>query len=213
MPMTYLQARNNLQSALRLVEAATKTQAYYQRVLNRAVLLFYRGEISAGEFIDIMLRLIDDQFRRAWNEGARDVGFDPRMMTQDDLFVLLERTEAEKEFILDFAGGIENARLEEKSVAPWQGRVSMWANRYNEVRDLARIHFGGKNRLEWVMGPTEHCNSCRSLSGTVATAEQWNEARNSGIYPKSNRLECGGYNCQCALQPTTKPLTGAIPGI
>lgn len=211
--MTYLQARTNLQSAVMLVSAAVKTQAYYQRVLNRAVLQFHRDDLSAGGFIDTMLRLIDEQFRRAWNAGAREVGYTPADMTQDDLFVLLERTEQEKEYILDFAGGIEKARLEGGSVKPFQSRVQMWTNRYNEIVDLARMHFGGKTRLEWQLGPTEHCTSCLSLSGVVATAEQWNAARSVGIYPQSRKLECGGYNCKCSLQPTKKPLAGAIPAI
>lgn len=212
--MNYLQARNNLINAVRLVTEAMKTRAYYQRVLNRAVLNFYRGDIDAFSFIDTMIRLVDDQFRRAWNEGARDVGYDPEDMTQDDLFVLLERQEQEKEYILNFASGIENAREKELSIKPFQNRAAMWANRYNEIRDWAKSYFGGLTRLIWVLGPTEHCDSCQSLSGTVATANQWEDARSLGIYPKSNRLQCGGYNCQCSLQVTGAPLTpGNIPTI
>jgi len=212
--MTYLQARDNLANAVRIVTEAMKTQSYYKRVLNRAVLQFYRGDVDAFSFIDTMIRLIDDQFRRAWNEGARAVGYDPEDMTQDDLFVLLERQEQEKEYILNFASGIESARLNDQSVKPFQNRAAMWANRYNEIRDWAKSYFGGQARLEWVLGPTEHCESCLALEGTVAPAYQWEEARAAGIYPKSKRLQCGGYNCQCSLQATAKPLTpGNIPSI
>ena len=208
---SYLQARLNLIAAVRTVTEALKTEAHFRRVLNRAVLEFYKD--ADYDIVGVMIRLIDDQFRRAWNEGARDVGYGPEDMTQDDLFILLERQEQEKEFILDFAGGIEKARLEDKSVKPFQSRVNMWAGRYNEVKDMARIHFGKKKRFIWTLGPTEHCESCLTLANTVATGEQWEEARERGVYPKSNKLQCGGYNCQCSLEQTTKPLTGNIPAI
>jgi hypothetical protein len=196
------------------VSRAVKTEGYYTRVLDRAVLEFYRGNITAFEFIDTMLRLIDDQFRRAWNEGARDVGYELKDMTAEDLQVLQVRIDNEKEYILNFAGGIEQAAANGDSVAPYRDRVSMWANRYNEIRDWARAYFGGLTRLEWQLGMTEHCESCLTLSGTVATATQWNFARSEGIYPQSRRLKCGGYKCQCSLAVTDKPITpGGIPGI
>jgi hypothetical protein len=205
-------AAHDYERGLGAVEAALRTVNYYERTLNRAVLGFYRGDIEAGAFIDRMLSLIEDQFRRAWNEGARDVGYSPQQMTDDDLLVLLERTEQEKEYILDFAAGIEKARFEGGDVRPFQDRVGMWAGRYNEVRDMARAHFGGKTRLAWTLGLSEHCESCLRLDGVVATAEDWAAARARGIYPRSRSLACGGYRCQCSLEPTTAPLTpGGIP--
>jgi len=211
---SYSQARRNLINAVLVVMDATKTVAYFQRALNRAVLDFYRDDITAFDFVDTMIRLIEDQFRRAWNEGARAVGYDPEDMTFDDQFTLLSRIEREKEYILDFAGAIENARLNEQPVGPLQARVPMWANRYNEVVSYSQTYFGKLERFEWVLGPTEHCDSCLTLAGTVATGQQWVDARATGIYPQSNQLQCGGYNCQCELRKTDKPLTsGNIPSI
>jgi hypothetical protein len=213
--MTYSQqqARLNVISAVKLIEGATKTVGYFRRVLNKAVLDFYRDDITAFEFIDIMTRLIEDQYRRAWNQGARDVGFNPKDMTDDDILTIMERIDREKEYILDFAGGIENARLTGGSVGPYQSRVDMWANRYNEIRDWARIYFADMKRFVWVLGPTEHCDSCKALAGTVATGLQWRFARAEGIYPKSRRLQCGGFRCQCSLNPTKRKPSGGIPPI
>ena len=67
---------------------ALKTEAYYSQALNRAVLEFYRGDMDAGEFIDEMIRLIEGQFERAWNEGSRDVGVEPSEHSPDDDAVL-----------------------------------------------------------------------------------------------------------------------------
>ena len=84
-------------------------------------------------------------------------------------------------------------------------RVDIWANRYPETENRARMHFGGKQRLEWVLGATEkHCSTCAALNGIVAFAEEWEE---SGVQPQSppnGALECGGWQCDCSLVPTDR---------
>lgn len=198
---------------VRALDAAYKTEAYYERALNRAVLDFYQGG-DAGAFIDKMLYLIDEQFGRAWREGARDVGYNPQDFTEEDDAVLQERINAEREFILDYADRIEKAREAGDPVKPFQDRVSLWAGRYNEVRDQARAHFGGKEQmLIWRVGPTEHCDTCQTLDGTIAPASEWEEAHGRGIYPKSPELDCHGFRCQCELYVTDakRPTEGGIP--
>lgn len=190
-----------------------KTVAYYERALNAAVLDLYRGG-DAGDFIDKAIYLIEEQFGRAWREGARDVGFDPAKISEGELEFLQSRMDREKEYILDFAQAIENAREAGDPVKPLQERVPLWANRYEEVRDTARAHYGIQTgaRLVWRVGPTEHCDTCLALDGVVATADDWEEARGRGIYPKSPDLDCHGYNCQCSLDPTDDPADeGGIP--
>lgn len=198
----------------RALREALKTEAYYNQALNRAVLEFYRGDSDAGEFIDEMIRLIEGQFERAWNEGSRDVGVDPKDHTPDDDAVLQERIDKETEFILDYAEAIEKAKIEGSPVGPLQARVSLWANRYNEIVAEARIHFGAERvRLKWELGATEqHCATCAELNGIVANAETWEE---SGYHPQgapNDALECGGWQCDCSLEPTKEALTDKQPG-
>lgn len=204
-----MQARDNLLAAVRLVTAALKTEAFYSRALRNAVRDLYRGG-DAGAFIDRLSTLVEDQFRRAWNEGARDAGFTGEM-TDDDLLPLIDRMAAEQEYMYAYADAIEQAGKDGSPIAPLYERADMWAARYKEIRDWARVHFGGKKRYRWVVGPTEHCEDCARLSGTVATGEAWEEARARGIYPQARDLECGGWRCQCSLQPTDEPPTGEIP--
>ena len=205
-----MQARANLLAAVRLVTAALKTEAFYSRALRAAVRELYRGG-DAGDFIDKLAGLVEEQFRRAWNEGARDAGFTGEM-TDDDLLPLIDRMAAEQEFIFAYADAIEQAGKDGSPIAPLYERADMWAARYNEIRDWARVHFGKRDMYKWVVGPTEHCDTCQSLNGTVASGEAWEAARARGIYPQSREgLDCGGWRCQCELQPTKDPPTGAIP--
>lgn len=197
----------------RALRDALKTEAYYNQALNRAVLEFYRGDIDASEFIDEMIRLIEGQFTRAWNEGSRAVGVDPKDHTPDDDAVLQEHIDKEMEYILDYAEAIEKAKINGDPVGPLQARVSLWANRYNEIVNEAKIHFGAERvRLKWELGATEqHCATCYALDGIVANAEDWDA---SGFHPQgapNEMLECGGWRCDCRLEPTKEPLTEKQP--
>lgn len=193
----------------RELRLALKTVAYYERALNRAVLDFYRDDIDAGEFIDEMVRLIEGQFERAWNEGSREAGIDPQTHSEDDDAELQQRIDKELDFVLDYAEAIEKARIEGAPVGPLQDRVTLWANRYNEVVNEAKIYFGKQLRFEWVYGDTDHCDTCIELNGIVATGETWEE---SDWQPQGSNLDCGGWRCQCTLQPTKKPVTDKQPG-
>jgi len=48
----------------------------------------------------------------------------------------------------------------------------------------------------WNYGATEHCDDCQRLNGQV---HRWKDWTASGWMPQSNRLECGGWNCECKL--------------
>lgn len=185
-----------------------KTVAFYRRALRRAVLNFYRGDMDAFEFIDELVTLINGQFTRAWNEGAREVGFDPKEQADEDRLILLDRIQAEEEFILGFASDIETTRMEQKPITPLYNRVELWVNRFDEVKDTAIIHFGGKQKFEWELGATEeHCTTCLALNGIVATAEEWEQ---SGVHPQrgpNDSLECGGWLCDCRRKKTDKRKT------
>jgi hypothetical protein len=198
----------------RLVMAALKTQGFYERALNQAVRDLYNGRIPDSEFIDKQIYLVEEQFPRAWREGARDVDFNPANMTEGDTAILQERITAEQDHILDFAQAIMDAAKEGQPIDPLLARADLWAARYPEVVNAARVHFGGRMHLVWNVGPTEHCRNCLALDGVVAEASEWEQARASGIYPKSPELACHGYNCACELNPTDDEITeGGIPGL
>lgn len=202
-------ARDNLIRALSQVVLATKTVYFYTRVLWQAVRQLYNWEITDGQFIDTQIRLIEEQLTRAWNAGARDMGVDPDEMTDGDLATLQAIKDNEYQYVLRLAQDVVNARAFKTGVDQFRSRVDLWANRYNETESRARIHFGGKQRLIWELGPTEeHCKTgdrpgkvgCADLAGMVAYAEEWEQAQ---IAPQSGVLACEGWRCGCKLKPTS----------
>lgn len=190
----------------RSLDIVIKTQGFYDQALRSAVRDFYNGKIDAFEFIDKMVYLITEQFTRAWNEGMRSVGLDPQEdMEPEWQEVLDDRIQQEINVIDGFAGDIEAAAADKENnpIAPLLARVSMWSNRYNELVSLA-VATCGRNKLEWVLGEAEHCETCLRLSGCVDWSENWTE---SGWLPQTNMLRCGGFNCQCSLVPTKRKRT------
>jgi len=189
---------------------ALKTFEYYQRVLNKDVLQLYRGDMTEAEFIDDMVRLIDEQFTRAFNEGMRLNELDPaKDMKPEWEDLLQERKLKEFDYVDNYAAEIVKAAKEGADVAPFQARVDMWANRYGEIVSWAQIITRPEDRYKWVVGPTEHCSDCAMLNGIVATGADWIA---SGWQPQGSMLECGGFRCQCSLVYTEEKVTeGGIP--
>jgi hypothetical protein len=196
-----------------------KSEAAYQRQLDKDVRDLYAGKLTEREFADRQVDRIDGQFNRAWNEGMRENGLDPkRDMTDEWAAALDDRKVKELDYIEGFASEIAQAGKAGDPVDPFRSRVPMWANRYNEVAALSKITTRPEDRFIWNLGPTEkHCESngstygCLNLSGVVATGKQWNDA---GVRPQTTTTTCGGYQCQCSLDPTDEPLTeGGIPHV
>lgn len=53
----------------------------------------------------------------------------------------------------------------------------------------------------WRLGATnEHCRDCAWANGRTFTIREWSAM---GLMPQSNNLECGGYYCDCSLEPAT----------
>lgn len=186
-----------------------KSIGQYERALWSACLNFFRGDIDAFGFIDAFMGNIENQLGRAWNEGARKVDVEPEEMTPADIDILAGIVDSENEHILNIAQAIEDAINSDMSLddfrSRFRARVDLWVNRYNEVVNYAEIYFGGKKKLIWVLGETEeHCATCSRLNGIVAYAEEWAASGIQPQNPPNDVLECGGWKCDCKLEPTDR---------
>jgi len=192
-------ARNNLLNAVRLVVAYVKTYDYYLRTISGYVRDLYRGDIEEGDFVTQMSELIDSQLTRAWHEGMRENELDPIEEMEPEWQEILDGIIlSEYDYVDGFASDIVAARDEQLDWDPLLSRADMWANRYNDVVNQAIIATK-EQKLLWVYGDTDHCDTCLALNGIVAWASEWEE---SGVKPQGNMLQCGGWNCQCEIIPT-----------
>ena len=205
---------------------AVKTLEMYQRQLWSYALDFFRGDISDAEFESAFFAAIEGQLTKAWNEGADEVGVLPEDYTDEDNAIIDGIITDEQSYVTDLGVAILDAK--EALVDPakitdaelnafrseFGARVDIWSNRYTDVNNQAKLHFGGKEKLVWHLGGTEeHCESCLALSGIVAYAEEWEEA---GVHPQgppNGAISCGGWHCDCTLDTTNERRTRGALGM
>lgn len=188
-----------------------KTQEMLERQLRSRSLDLFRGDIDGNEFLDGFADVLGAQLTKAWNEGALESGVWEEDMTDEDMEILATLIDEEIEYIYQLGDDIlslsqETTPLTEKEAldvfrSQIGSRLDIWANRYNEVSNRARVHFGGKEKYKWVLGATEkHCTTCSALNGLVAFAYEWDESSVIPGQSDSEYLECGGWRCDCTLQ-------------
>ena len=198
-----------------------KTFDFFLRVLSRDVRALYTGKIGQDEFIDNLAGLLEQQLRRAWNEGMRENGLDPaRDMTPEWEQVYQDIVANEFTHVDQFAADIVAARESESGTDALLARANLWANRYNDVVNQSMLTTApgqgtdNEARYVWVYGDTEHCETCAALNGIVATASAWAESGYRPQSPPNDALECGGWRCQCRLELTDdEPTPGGIPSV
>lgn len=185
------------------IDPACKTQGYFQATIEHMVQKVYDGNMG-GEFIDIMANLIQgqltDAYNQAWEEDGNVLPL-PDYLEQSVQSAILQQYDYVDQYYRD----IVDARVDGTPLDPLLARASLWANRwteaYNEAMRLIAVEMGGK--LMWQMGATEkHCESCSQLDGIVAYASEWEEAAVKPQSAPNSSLVCGGWNCDCSLQPT-----------
>jgi hypothetical protein len=184
-----------------------KTYTQYRARLWGAMVRLYNGGKGAN-FDGSFARSIDQQLTQAWNDGADDMGVKPDEMSKEDMNILEGIINNENDFILrigdeiraDADAGMAREDFERK----YQARLDLWANRFNETVNRAHIVFGGKQKLQWILGATEeHCKTCAALDGIVAWATEWDQSHFHPQMPPNDLLECDGWRCDCKLEPTT----------
>ena len=206
-------------------DVAIKTLEMYQRQLWSYALDFFRGDISDIEFEDSFFSAIEGQLTKAWNEGADEVGVLPEDYTDEDNAIIDGIIADEQSYVTDLGVAILDAK--EALVDPvkitdaelnafrseFVARVGIWSNRYTDVNNQAKLHFGGKEKLKWVLGDAKHCATCEALNGIIAYAEEWEISGFHPQQPENPLLECGGWHCACELMTTNERRTRNALGI
>ena len=193
---------------------ALKAYAFYASSVRDLTKKFYDGRLDYTAFVDSMENLVISQLRIAWFEGMEANGLTEDDMTTEWAAMLREIIMSEQDHIPDFALAIEKARRAESPIAPLMSRADMWGNRYNDVVNQAKVITAEKGqKLEWVYGDTDHCETCLSLNGIVAYASEWAASPYHPQQPPNDYLDCGGWRCKCQLRPTKKRRTKNVAEI
>lgn len=180
---------------------APYTDDRYRKEVYQAAAQYWKDG-NRGGFTTRMYGTIKFGLQSAYEQGADSVGVPLEDFEQDDKDRIDKIITEEKSHVaglLEFMDALANRPDAKLSDA--NSRLDMWVNRYSDVVSQAKLQFGGKKRMAWLLGDAEHCETCKQLSRIVAWAEEWDK---SGIKPKDNRLECHGYNCACRMEETSR---------
>ncbi len=185
--------------------AEYKTTDYMLNAIEGLVNGVYNNLVG-GDFIDAMANLISGQLTQAFQQALEDEGYTDFVMPDYLNAALESMILSQYDYVDGFFRDIINARIDGTSVSPLLARARLWANQwqaaYNEAIRLMTLEGGGN--LMWVYGEAEHCETCNSLNGIVASAKEWDELGVQPQNPPNNMISCGGWNCQCSLTPTDK---------
>lgn len=180
-----------------------KTYDYFLHELERMIRNVYNGNLG-GEFIDIMENLIIGQltqaFEQAWEDAGDGTEFPDYLQSPLEEMIL-----GQYDHVDGLYRDIIDARVDGTPLEPLLARAPLWANQWNTAYELALsliLQQQGGNQI-WVLGETEkHCTTCAALNGIVMSAREWAEL---DVHPQgapNGILECGGWNCDCSLEPT-----------
>lgn len=150
-----------------------------------------------------MRRLLRQQGTQAMLDGLADGGVEVDDLNQDE-----ERTF--KRWLADQSGFVTNLGREatkEGFAADVHNRATMWANKSLEpIYRQGLLSADANGMYEWVLGATEeHCKTCLRMNGQIHRLKSYDD---KGITPKSDKLECGGWRCDCGLRRTTSRARG-----
>ena len=200
--------RTDVKAVMDIIHALNvKTYGYMLNHVDKLARDLYSWSITRDQFVDSMADLIEQQLRRAWNEGMRNNEFDPQTDMTDELEQIFQELVTDQfNYIEGYADAIVQGAKNESGVDQFRARATLWANRYNEMVDISqRTTANNGDKYEWVLGATEqHCDTCYRLNGIVAFASEWESL---GVHPQgapNDLLECGGWRCDCSLNLTDK---------
>jgi hypothetical protein len=187
-----------------------KSLGRFATAVNNMARLLWRDEITGFEFIDNMVSIINIQFRQAWAEGAATCGITPDEFTSQEVSERERFINSQLAFLPGLADFIlENNRESGALFGSLSSRTGIWINRYAEAVERAQGMACANEKRMWMVGPTEHCQSCKGFNGRVYRLSVWEE---NGAIPRTRQLCCGGHRCQCQRVPTTAKITpGRFP--
>lgn len=187
--------------------------ARYRAGLRSEVRALWTGATDYFQFWEGMMTTIQSLLTLAWYKGAAECGIQPAELSPEERVVLQDAIRNEMGYIDELAARVEeNSKANGGKLTPLLTSLNVWANRYNDVENRAKLMACGDRKLKWVLGVAEHCSSCVKLHGKVKRASYWQARGVQPQNPPNALLECGGWNCQCGLIPTDGPASkGPLP--
>lgn len=156
-----------------------------------------------------------DMLETAWMEGAAFCGLVEDELSDEDVIRRYEDIYP----IRAHVAGLEFYiwQRQKPTGHPWseiEARLQLWYARWGAVVEMGKAYACSDQKMEWMLGQSEHCESCLKLSGKVKRMSYWEKMGILPRVPGATYLKCRGWNCQCSLVITTAKATpGRLPSL
>ncbi|HMB74831.1 MAG TPA: hypothetical protein VKN76_00395, partial [Kiloniellaceae bacterium] len=195
-------------------KAFPDTASGFARTFTSYVRMAQRGDAYPGQLRAVMRDFLSDYGSRAYRDGLEEGGADPEDADSVELAQRRRKVTAwlasQDGFITKFVDELIGGGIEDGDIPR---RADLWVS-----RSLRGIYYMGLADAAatvlkmWQLGQTEkHCDTCLTLNGQVHTVKEFID---TGLFPGSARLECGGFYCDCRLVdvPRGTRRQGTLPG-
>ena len=144
--------------------------------------------------------------RQAYADGLKAGGIEDALDAEDQAAVAAWLVE-QSGYVTTFLNSLYKSGL---SAAQVEQRAEMWANKSLESAYNLGLASADRNGLyEWRIGKAEkHCATCLPLNGQ---AHRLKEYVRRDLMPKSSKLACKGFLCDCSLVRVTGRAHGRWP--
>lgn len=194
-----------------------KTIAGYRATLRANVRALWNGTWDVFDFTNAMTNSVINGLNAAFNEGLASVGATGVDVSPQERRALRNVIDNELLQVDGFGDAIEaGSKANGGKLGDHFARLELWLRRYPQCFQMGALAGGRvEDMYIWTLGRTEqHCQSCATLHGTVASKADWQVAGLRPKHPPNPRLQCGGWRCDCTLSKTDQPATkGGIPRV
>lgn len=154
-----------------------------------------QSDVNRRRFGMLARALITKYGRRAYADGLQVGGIEET--SEDDTTTINQLITEQSAYVTNLGdtvyGDGTNANGADKAVLWWNKSIQPFYDAGVQASDQNGMY-------EWVYGATEHCKDCKRLNGQKHRMKEWVD---HGWMPKSDALECKGFNCACTLKKTT----------
>lgn len=184
----------------------------FRRNVRASVRGLWTGAITKRQALSTFRTAIERAIEQAWLEGAQECGIQEDELTVEELTARDEFIFTQNDLVTGFIDAIAaQSKANGGQITPLLQRAEMWINQYSSASQQSEALACANEKREWLIGRTEHCRTCMALNGQVRRLSFWQ----NNVLPRNapnDRLICRGFNCQCTLRKTDKPISrGRLP--
>ena len=189
-PQLILTAPEHVKSAKDISDTQT---AFMQRF--DAILADVRDDNLTRNRAGILIRGLFPTFgNRAYGDGLEAGGVPRDQMDESDNTTIKNLVAAQSAYVGNLLDVLFDKGITDAQAA---GKARMWFNMsINPFFDAGRMSASANAMYEFRVGNTEHCEDCLKLNSQIHRLKSFIQ---SGWHPRSRKLKCKGYNCECEL--------------